>query len=104
MLASTVTGEPLPELPSDPLPASGTHVAEVYEVRCRLSPADGVDPHDWLRDALVELGEVRDLAPGAAGWTVHVRTALPGAVVEALVDAGRPRELHISVDRAAAGG
>lgn len=108
VLASTVTGEPLPELPSDPFPAApadgGHRTTTQYEVRCRLSPAEGVDPDDWLRDALAELGEVRVLEPGNGAWAVEVRTPLPGAVVEALVDAGRPREMHIAVVVAAPDG
>ncbi len=101
VMASVVTGEPLPELPSDPFPLAATSsgVADQFDVRCRLDLADGVDPVEWLRPALVELGEVRALSPVGEQWLVDVGTAFPGAVVETLVDAGRPRELHIGLQR-----
>lgn len=98
VMASVVTGEPLPELPSDPYPSDpAAGPADRYEVRCRLHPADGADPQDWLVGALAELGDVVHCSPLGETWTVEVWTLFPGAAVEVLCDAGRPRELHIAV-------
>ena len=68
-----------------------------YEVRCRLHPAEGADLEDWLVGALGELGDVVHCSPLGETWTVEVWTLFPGAAVEVLCDAGRPRELHIAV-------
>ncbi|MFM7064789.1 MAG: hypothetical protein ACKO04_15070 [Actinomycetes bacterium] len=98
VMASVVTGEPLPELPADPFPSDpAAGPAHRYQVRCRLHPAEGAAPEDWLADALAELGEVLHCSPLGATWTVEVWTGVPGAAVEVLCDAGRPRELHIAV-------
>jgi len=98
VMASVVTGEPLPELPSDPYPSDpAAGPGDRYEVRCQLHPADGADLADWLVGALAELGDVVHCSPLGETWTVEVWTLFPGAAVEVLCDAGRPRELHIAV-------
>ena len=98
-LASVVTGEPLPTPPEEPAAgSSATETGQVlrYEVSCRLEPhLPGVESVVSLEDELVELGELLRLDVGVADWSVAVRTATPGAVVEVLAGHGRPREVDI---------
>ncbi|MFM7070077.1 MAG: DAK2 domain-containing protein [Actinomycetes bacterium] len=101
VMASVVTGEPLPVLPSDPLPHRSGAAIDEFVIRCRLTPAAGSDPGDWLPVALAELGEVRSCAPASGIWGIDVRTALAGAVVQTIADAGRIEDLHIAVERVA---
>jgi hypothetical protein len=48
-----------------------------------------------LEDEIVGLGDLLQLAAGPGGWSVTVATVVPGAVVEVLLDHGRPREVDI---------
>jgi hypothetical protein len=69
-----------------------------YHVSCRLEPhQDHIEAVVSLEDEIVGLGELVQLTAGAGGWTVVVATVVPGAVVEVLIDHGRPREVDIRV-------
>lgn len=96
-LASVVTGEPLPEAPREPPRPPAAAVAR-FTVSCELHPNQGgVEAASWLTGALAELGELRRFDHGAVPWRCEVETALPGAVVETLLEVGRPRELRIDL-------
>jgi hypothetical protein len=96
-LASVVTGEPLPAPPSEPVitPAA----VHRYEVRCLVRPHDGcgTDEAAHLQAVWHELGDVVEFDVRRDGWRAAVHTGRPGAAVEALVEVGRPTDLHIAV-------
>jgi dihydroxyacetone kinase-like predicted kinase len=98
-LASVVTGEPVPSPPEEPAEHAPTEpVAGVqrYQVSCRLEPHhDHIEGLVSLEDEIVGLGDLLQLAAGPGGWSVTVATVVPGAVVEVLLDHGRPREVDI---------
>jgi dihydroxyacetone kinase-like predicted kinase len=100
-LASVVTGEPVPsppEEPGDPAQPEARVGVLRYHVSCRLEPhQDHIEAVVSLEDEIVGLGELVQLTAGAGGWTVVVATVVPGAVVEVLIDHGRPREVDIRV-------
>jgi hypothetical protein len=97
VVASAVTGEPLPEPPVEAPSPTGS--GERYVVRCRVEPHDGVgiESPAWLESTWHELGELVQFDPQGDRWRVELHTLLPGAAVEALHEVGRPRELHIAV-------
>lgn len=97
VIASAVTGEPLPAAPVEaPRVDSGS---ARYVVRCRVEPHEGVgiESAAWLESTWYELGELVQFDPQGPMWRVELLTTVPGAAVEALHDVGRPRELHIAV-------
>lgn len=101
-LASVVTGEPLPEPPdrSAKVSPGAPETSRVrYELRCDLLAADpGVEAEDDLDVTLAELCEThRCTRVPSRGWAVELVTCSPGAVVEALAERGRMREVRISV-------
>ncbi|MDQ2678451.1 MAG: hypothetical protein M3Y51_06865, partial [Actinomycetota bacterium] len=97
VMASTVTGEPLPEPPSE-LPSVGSD-GRRYEVRCRIRPHDGcgIESANWLESTWFELGELVEFEGLGATWRAGVITASPGAAVEAIFEVGRPQDLHIGL-------
>ena len=97
VLASTVTGEPLPEPPSEQ-PSIGSD-GRRYEVRCRIRPHDGcgIESANWLESTWYDLGELVEFEGLGATWRVGVITASPGAAVEAIYEVGRPQDLHIGL-------
>ena len=96
-LASVVTGEPLPAAPREeaPRPVGGRR----YLVRATVTPPGGPDPEGAAHLEVLwhELGDIVDFRAHGEVWHVALHTPLPGAAVEAMVGAGRPGELHISV-------
>ena len=105
-LASVVAGEPLPQPPQHAqLPAlhdTGSPSEDTdslrYSVSCLLTPDDpGPEVAASLEVELSELGHLDAFDFSGGTWKVALATPLPGAAVEALVDVGRPRELHIAV-------
>jgi hypothetical protein len=97
VLASVVTGEPLPAPPPDaPVLLAG---AERFAVSCTVEPhpGNGLEASDWLESTWHELGDLRRFDRSDGRWQVELLTPLPGAAVEALFEVGRPRELHIGV-------
>ncbi len=104
-LASIVTGEPLPSRPGPSEEQTARDSLLLYDVSCRLIP-DGADVEvaASLEELMVGMAEIRTWDVGGDSWTVAVRSAVPGAVVEALVEVGRPRELRIALVEAAGGG
>ena len=97
VLASTVTGEPLPEPPSE-LPSVGSD-GRRYEVRCKIRPHDGcgIESANWLESTWYDLGELVEFEGLGSTWRVGVITASPGAAVEAIYEVGRPQDLHIGL-------
>lgn len=106
-LASVVTGEPLPAPPPEMAPDSGPDASGGgagggplrYDVSCALEPdAPGVEVAADLESLLVARGcELTAWEPTGTRWRIALRTPRPGAAVEALVEVGRPRELHIGL-------
>jgi hypothetical protein len=100
VLASVVTGEPLPAAPSETSrpPAGAGSGAQRYRVACRVEPYDGngLESSNWLESTWHEMGELEEFRRGSA-WQVALVTVVPGAAIEAIHDVGRPRELHIAV-------
>jgi hypothetical protein len=101
-LASVVTGEPLPEPPPavgpvDDRPAAGV---ERYEVTGVVVPEEDCGPEEafHLRSVLRELADdsnLDDIDPDR--WPFRATSARPGAVIEAVCEVGRPRDLSIRV-------
>lgn len=101
VLASVVTGEPLPAPPLDPIgePSGGSAVPSThYRVTCRVEPAERADLEtaNWLESLWFELGEIERFEAFGESWELAVLTGDPGAAVEALFEVGRPRELRIA--------
>jgi hypothetical protein len=101
-LASLVTGEPLPSPPEPARAEAGrgdpAATGVRYVVACRIIPdEEGIESAVHLEDLLVGVSEVVEWSVAGASWRVAVHTPDPGAVVEALVDVGRPRELRIAL-------
>ena len=101
VMASTVTGEPLPEPPSEQ-PSIGSD-GRLYEVRCRIRPHDGcgIESANWLESTWFEMGELVEFDGLGATWRAGVITTSPGAAVEAIFEVGRPQDLHIGLAPAA---
>ncbi|MFZ4516841.1 MAG: hypothetical protein ACOYOP_00510 [Microthrixaceae bacterium] len=98
VLASVVTGEPLPAPPMDrPIETAGT--AHRYEVRCSVVPhrSGDVEGAAELEATWYELGELVEFRRDAEPWRVAVITPLPGAAVEAVLGIGRPVDLRIAL-------
>ncbi len=97
VLASTVTGEPLPEPPSEQPSVSSD--GRRYEVRCRIRPHEGcgIESANWLESTWYEMGDLVEFEGLGASWRVGVITASPGAAVEAIYEVGRPHDLHIGL-------
>lgn len=100
VLASVLTGEPLPAPPLDPLADTSIEVVQRsmrFRVSCRVEPNDGcgIESANWLESQWFELGDVERFESFAPHWEVSVLTADPGAAIEVLVDVGRPRDLRI---------
>ena len=99
-LASVVTGEPLPERPGGgvPLVVPSTAPSVRFEVACQLTP-DRPDPETavHLEDVLREIADLTRWEVRGDSWNIGLVTTLPGTAVEAIVDVGRPREVHIGV-------
>jgi hypothetical protein len=100
VLASVVTGEPLPAAPAETPtpPATGASGAPRYRVACRVEPYDGngLESSNWLESTWHEMGDLELFRHGDT-WQVALVTVVPGAAIEAIHDVGRPRELHIAV-------
>jgi hypothetical protein len=100
VLASVVTGEPLPAAPAEtaPAPVGAASGVERYRVACRVEPYDGngLESANWLESTWHEMGELEQFHRGDT-WQVSLVTVVPGAAIEAIHDVGRPRELHIAV-------
>lgn len=99
-LASVVSGEPLPERPVARAEVTDAPTAQVlqYEVTCRVIPDDGgVEFAASLEAVLHEIGEIDLWDITGDSWSIGMRTPLPGAAVEALVELGRPRDLRIAL-------
>ncbi len=98
VLASVVTGEPLPAPPMDrpPAAAGGGHR---YEVRCSVVPhrSGDVEGAADLEAAWYELGDLLEFRRQREPWRVAVVTALPGAAVEAVLGVGRPVDLQVAL-------
>jgi hypothetical protein len=64
-----------------------------------VRPHDGCGPEEaaHLEAVLHELGDVVEFEVRRDGWRAAVHTGRPGAAVEALVEVGRPADLHIAV-------
>lgn len=103
VLASVLTGEPLPAPPMDPHEQragdDGSRPTSRYEVRCRVEPNEGcgIDSANWLESTWYELGEVVEFEAFQDPWRLAVHTARPGAAIEALLEVGRPRDLHVGL-------
>lgn len=103
VLASVVTGDPLPVPPADPVAASGsTSAGTRFVVRCLVEPhEDGggaeLDARNWLESCWYELGDLAVFDAGQVPWRVELHTTLPGPAIEAIHEVGRPRELHVGL-------
>lgn len=103
VLCGFVTGEPASIGPSDAdsmeHDASASASGHWYEVSCRVEPhpGGGIEEADWLVATWYGLGDVVSFDPVEGSWPATVRSPLPGSVVEAIYDVGRPRELRITV-------
>lgn len=99
VLASVLTGEPLPAPPLDPIEAPGTDGSEPgrYRVSCSVEPAEGcgLESANWLESVWFELGELERFDPSGASWAMSLVTGDPGRAIEALCDVGRPRGLRV---------
>lgn len=97
VLASVVTGEPLPEPPSGERPSGSD--GRRYEVRCGIRPHEGcgIESANWLESTWYELGELVEFDGRAPSWRAGVITTSPGAAVEAIFEVGRPHDLHIGL-------
>lgn len=100
VLASVITGEPLPAAPSEPAAPrpSGAGILR-YRVRCCVQPHDGcgLESANWLESTWHDLGELVDFDGVSAPWRVELVTAVPGAAIEAIAEVGRPRELLVEL-------
>ena len=109
-LASVVSGEPLPVAPTSaplaptPAPSGASNpgsasVATAFVVRCVVHPHGGpdIESGDQLAGVLHELADVHELSILGERWTVDVSSRFPGAVVEALAEAGRLTEVHVGL-------
>jgi hypothetical protein len=101
VLASVITGEPLPAPPAEPTgpPAALVGSVPTYRVSCRLEPAEGVgiESADWLEALWRELGRLDRYEAFGPAWEMSLVTSDPGRAVEALFGLGRPTELRIAV-------
>lgn len=98
VLASVVTGEPLPAPPMD-RPVAVAAGGHRYEVRCSVVPhrSGDVEGAADLEVAWYELGDLVEFRRDVEPWRVAVLTALPGAAVEAVLGVGRPVDLQIAL-------
>jgi hypothetical protein len=101
VLASVVTGEPLPAAPQEPAaPSRSTAAAgQAFLVRCRVEPHEGcgLESADWLESTWHELGRLVEFDGVSRPWRAELVTTVPGAAIEAIFDVGRPRELHVGL-------
>lgn len=104
VLASVLTGDPLPAPPLDPIEEPGMDGSEPgrYRVSCSVEPAEGcgVESASWLESVWFELGELERFDPSGANWAMSLVTGDPGRAIEALCDVGRPRGLRVVAVRA----
>lgn len=103
VVCAVVTGEPLPAPPPDAADAVHRESDGVmYRVRCRVEPHEGcgLESADWLESTWHELGSLVDFDGTVRPWRAEAVSTLPGAMVEAIFEVGRPLELHIGVDGA----
>lgn len=100
VLASVVTGEPLPAAPVEPAERRPTGTGHRFRVRCRVEPHDGcgIEEAAWLESTWHELGELVAFDHAGPAWRIELSTVAPGAAIEAILDVGRPRELHVGLD------
>ncbi len=103
VFCAVVTGEPLPAPPPD---AAELAVSEagglLYRVRCRVEPHDGcgLESADWLESTWHDLGSLVTFDGTVLPWRAEAVSTLPGTLVEAIYEVGRPLELYIGVDSA----
>ncbi|MCO5320910.1 MAG: hypothetical protein M9922_05900 [Microthrixaceae bacterium] len=102
VLASVLTGEPLPEPPVEGPAVEDGHTSEAtavhYRVSCELLPEDsGVEAAADLEAQLGALADLDRFEAGPERWIIRLETTSPGSTVECLAAAGRLRELHIAV-------
>jgi hypothetical protein len=103
VLASVVTGEPLPAPPLDPVldPAIGP---AMYRVSCLLEPdeGNGLESAAWLESQWFQLGDLQRFEAFLSPWRMTLLTREPGRAIEALFGIGRAKDLEVSVvaDRA----
>jgi hypothetical protein len=99
VLASVLTGEPLPAPPLDPIEVPSGDGADPgrYRVSCSVEPADGcgVESASWLESVWFDLGELERFDHSGARWGVSLVTGDPGRAIEAVCDVGRPRDLRV---------
>lgn len=99
VVASVMTGEPLPAPPMDPVlgPAVDGSTPARYRVTCRVEPNDGsgIETANWLESVWFELGELERFDSFGPSWAVSLVTAEPGAAIEALFEVGRARDLRV---------
>jgi hypothetical protein len=103
-LASVVTGEPLPQPPPSGGADDGGPVAYVdrYDVHGAVVPEEDCGPGEafHLRSVLRELADDSSLDDSdPQRWPFRATTPRPGAVIEAVCEVGRPRDLSIRVRR-----
>ncbi|HZD66009.1 MAG TPA: hypothetical protein VE152_07915, partial [Acidimicrobiales bacterium] len=103
---AAASGGPAADGPPDPPVESSEATGPRFEVMCRLSASEEAIP--TLREAWVARGESVVIAgEGTAAedgvaWSCHVHTDDIGAVLQAALDAGRPRDVRV-VDLAGGG-
>lgn len=103
VFCAVVAGEPLPAPPPD---VTEVAVREegglLYRVSCRVEPHDGcgLESADWLESTWHDLGSLVAFDGTVRPWRAEAVSTLPGALVEAIYEVGRPLELHIGVDSA----
>jgi hypothetical protein len=106
VLASVLTGDPLPAPPLDPIEVPGGDGPRPgsYRVSCSVEPAEGcgLESASWLESVWFELGELERFDHSSARWGVSLVTSDPGRAIEALCDVGRPRDLRVVAVRAGA--
>lgn len=101
VFTAVVTGEPLPEPPRDVTAVVGGGSGEMrYRVRCLVQPHDGcgLESAGWLQSTWHELGSITTFDGTTEPWRVEAVSSFPGAMIEAIFDVGRPRDLHVGIE------
>ena len=103
VFSAVLAGEPLPAPPPDAAEVSVRETGGLlYRVRCRVDPHDGcgLESADWLESTWHDLGSLVAFDGTVSPWRAEALSTLPGTLVEAIYEVGRPLELYIGVDSA----